>query len=253
MILITQQIMIGKVFEIIILAIFIVNLCYFLGHAWLIICFITREWQNNHLDGKTEEQLLRDNNDNFYDYFGIDDNTDYHNTLLATYYTYTTLSTVGFGDLVPRSDPERLICSGILLVGVAIFSVFLGQFTDIIAAYKSVNEEVDETDQLDLFFGLMKHFNNDQPMDNSLEQKIRTFFLFKWDNDRNQIRHNPEDNKILEQLPEDCQDKVFTTFLFGDFIQNFSSEYFKFFKTENLMGMHIHTHDHCKHPFTWED
>jgi len=61
----------------------------------------------------------------------------------------TTLSTVGLGDLVPRSDNERFICSGILLIGVAIFSVFLGQLMDILASYKSVNEELDETYELD--------------------------------------------------------------------------------------------------------
>ena len=198
-ILITKQIMIGKVFEIIKLIIEILNICYFLGHGWLIVCFILKNQQTQNFLGKSEEELAHENTDNFFEYYGILDNTFSHNAILACYYTLTTLSTVGFGDLAPRSDSERFICSGILLIGVAIFSVFLGQLMDILAAYKSVNEELDETDRLDLFFGLMKHFNNDQPLEPSFEQRIRVFFMFKWDNDRNQAI----DTKILGQLPNE--------------------------------------------------
>jgi len=49
--------------------------------------------------------------------------------ILGTYFAFTTLSTVGFGDLAPRSDVERIACAFILMMGVAIFSVFLGNFT----------------------------------------------------------------------------------------------------------------------------
>jgi hypothetical protein len=117
----------------------------------------------------SEEDIKKENTDNFYDYYELDSNSDRHNGILAVYYTYTTLSTVGFGDLAPRSDMERLICSGILLIGVGIFSVFLGDFTNIIDAYKSINEGLDETEALDQFFGLIKHFNNENSIEASFE------------------------------------------------------------------------------------
>jgi hypothetical protein len=46
------------------------------------------------------------------------------------------------------------------MIGVGIFSVFLGDFTAIIEAYKSVNKDADDTEALDRFFGLIKHYNN---------------------------------------------------------------------------------------------
>tara|TARA_B110001450_G_C17380459_1_gene383465 strand:- start:452 stop:586 length:135 start_codon:yes stop_codon:yes gene_type:complete len=42
------------------------------------------------------------------------------------YFTFTSLSTVGFGDLNPRSNSERILTAVILLFGVAIFSYILG-------------------------------------------------------------------------------------------------------------------------------
>lgn len=70
--------------------------------------------------------------------FGLDDNTVSHNLILGTYFAFTTLSTVGFGDLHPKSDSERVFCALILLTGVGIFSTFLGDFTEILEKYKAI-------------------------------------------------------------------------------------------------------------------
>jgi voltage-gated potassium channel len=78
------------------------------------------------------------------DDFEIDDNSIKHNLILGTYFAFTTLSTVGFGDLYPKSNYERLFCALILLVGVGIFSVFLGDFTEILEAYKAIKKDPDD-------------------------------------------------------------------------------------------------------------
>jgi len=52
--------------------------------------------------------------------------------LITTYFAFTSLSTVGFGDFVPQSNTERLIGSGMLLFGVLIFSNIMNQFIDLI-------------------------------------------------------------------------------------------------------------------------
>ncbi len=49
------------------------------------------------------------------------------------YFAFTSLSTVGFGDLNPRSDFERIFIAFMLMFGVAIFSYIMGQFIDIIS------------------------------------------------------------------------------------------------------------------------
>lgn len=48
------------------------------------------------------------------------------------YYSFTSLSTVGFGDYHPKSDFERLLCMFILMFGVAIFSYIMGNFIQIV-------------------------------------------------------------------------------------------------------------------------
>ena len=60
--------------------------------------------------------------------------------LIVTYFAFTTLSTVGFGDYHPRSDSERAVCAIILLVGVAIFSYIMGNFIEILISIQDLNE-----------------------------------------------------------------------------------------------------------------
>lgn len=52
------------------------------------------------------------------------DNNEFRRSLTAMYFSFTTLSTVGFGDLYPVSDIERLSGAFVLLFGVATFSYF---------------------------------------------------------------------------------------------------------------------------------
>ena len=48
------------------------------------------------------------------------------------YFAFTSLSTVGFGDFAPRSDLERVIGAFVLLFGVAIFSLIMANFMEIL-------------------------------------------------------------------------------------------------------------------------
>ena len=52
----------------------------------------------------------------------------YRKTLIMSYYSFTTLSTVGFGDYYPQNDQERALITVVLLTGVAVFSLVLGNF-----------------------------------------------------------------------------------------------------------------------------
>lgn len=84
------------------------------------------------------------------------------------YFSTTTLSTVGFGDYAPRSNSERIFYSFVLIFGVAIFSLMMGIFMDIVVKWQTINASLEEGDQLSKFFGLMKALNNNVPLDREL-------------------------------------------------------------------------------------
>jgi hypothetical protein len=58
--------------------------------------------------------------------------TVHDDLVLLVYYTFTTLSTVGFGDFNPKSNVERLFIAFFMLFGVACFSYIMGNFITIL-------------------------------------------------------------------------------------------------------------------------
>lgn len=82
---------------------------------------------------------------------------------------FTSLSTVGFGDFRPYSSLERIVCSAIILLGVAIFSYIMGKFIEILDVFKSLNDSLDEGERLILFFGVLRQFNYNKPIDDGLK------------------------------------------------------------------------------------
>jgi len=62
------------------------------------------------------------------------------------YYSFTTLSTVGFGDMYPINDQERVMGAILMLLGNAIFSFIMTQFLDILSSWKKVDEDIGNGD-----------------------------------------------------------------------------------------------------------
>lgn len=83
----------------------------------------------------------------------------------AMYYSFTTLSTVGFGDISPQTDYEMLVCALIMFFGVALFSLLIGMFQDIIDTFKQIDADIGDGDMLDTFFDFLGQRNGGQPFD----------------------------------------------------------------------------------------
>ena len=106
-------------------------------------------------------------------------------SIVTTYFAFTSLSTVGFGDYAPVSDLERIIGSFILLFGVAIFSMIMANFIDILTALQHFNEGFDDGDNLSKFFGTIKKFNKNDTIELGLKKRIEVYFDYKWEHDKN--------------------------------------------------------------------
>ena len=48
--------------------------------------------------------------------------------LKVSYYMFTTMSTVGFGDMHPLNSAERIMCAINMIMGVSVFSLVISMF-----------------------------------------------------------------------------------------------------------------------------
>ena len=123
--------------------------------------------------------------------------------IILVYFSFTSLSTVGFGDYNPKSSQERTIIAFALMFGVAVFSLMMGNFIDILSEFKEFDAELDQGDELTQFFKIMEHFNKNNPFDEDLKKEMEAFFEYKWSCDKNYAFLDPKFENIVTQIDEE--------------------------------------------------
>jgi len=99
----------------------LICISYLIGLLWYIWCDLRLEAAKNK--GTIE---FDEGNENFIEYFKLEElSSHWDKMILMTYFSFTTLSTVGLGDFHPRSNEERALGSIILLGGVLSTSIFM--------------------------------------------------------------------------------------------------------------------------------
>lgn len=73
-----------------------------------------------------------DSRNNWIVMSGYADTEDFSLYVIAFYFTVTTTVTVGYGDISPKNDGERIFCTLLMLIGITSFSFLQGTFTSII-------------------------------------------------------------------------------------------------------------------------
>ena len=118
-------------------------------------------------------------------FYGFSDRTDYEQTLALVYFSFTTLTTVGFGDYNPRSNAERFFIAFGLLFGVMIFAVIMGNYQGIIEAMKNFHETADDSGELSRFFTILSRYNKYRPLDQELKSSLESYFEYRWEVHKN--------------------------------------------------------------------
>jgi hypothetical protein len=62
---------------------------------------------------------------------------------------------------------------------------------------KNFDREYGEHDKLERFFGVLRQFNHGQDLDSKFVKKMRKYFDYKWNKDRNFCIKTKEDTNIL--------------------------------------------------------
>ena len=116
----------------------------------------------------------------------------------AMYWAFTTLSTVGYGDISAKTIPQMIFACGIQLVGVAVFGYILSNVASLLSRSDAAREHhMDNLDKIETF---MK--NHYIPTD--LKAKIRAYYHYLWTK-----KKGYHDDSLLEGLPAKIQSELF--------------------------------------------
>ena len=85
----------------------------------------------------------------------MEDRDKFDAVVFVNYFAMTTLSTVGFGDVYPRSNDERIVCIFLFLFGVSNFSLIMGDFIGLISMVKEYKATFDDSENLSKFLSTL--------------------------------------------------------------------------------------------------
>jgi hypothetical protein len=116
----------------------------------------------------------------------------------AVYWAFTTLTTVGYGDIVAVTIPQMLYCCLVQVMGVGVFGYILSNVAGLLARSDAAREHhMDNLDKVETF---MKTHHIPQ----DLRLKIRSYYHYMWLNKRGY-----KDDSLLEGLPLKIQSELF--------------------------------------------
>ena len=137
------------------------------------------------------------------------------------YYIFTTISTVGYGDIISISSYERLFNLILLVVGIIIYSFFVSALSNYIQNIDS--KYIDYNKNVEILENIKVHHDN---MSHELYEKISKYLLYKLNNEK-KLKHD-----IIDNLPLSLRNKVIIT-MYKDVINNFI--FFKNFNNSDFI------------------
>lgn len=97
------------------LLIVLVVLTYFQGCLWFLF---------------SKSQEAQPDRSTWYDTFGLENYGTTDQLVISLYFALTMLSTVGYGDMFPISNIEMIVGVALMMIGVSVFSIVMGQFEE---------------------------------------------------------------------------------------------------------------------------
>ena len=116
----------------------------------------------------------------------------------AFYWAFTTLTTVGYGDIVALTPPQMFYACGVQLIGVGVFGFILSNIASLLSRADAAREHhMDNLDRIETFM-------HSHTIGTELRGKVRAYYNYLW-------RHKKgySDRSLLDGLPAKMQSELF--------------------------------------------
>ncbi|WP_413290158.1 cyclic nucleotide-binding domain-containing protein [Bdellovibrio sp. HCB337] len=116
----------------------------------------------------------------------------------GVYWSFTTLTTVGYGDISAKTNPQMLYACMIQFIGVGVFGYVLSNVASLIARNDAAREHhMNNLDRVELYM-------NTHEIPSQLRSKVRSYYHYMWHS-----KKGYQDDSIIEDLPVKIQSELY--------------------------------------------
>lgn len=229
--------------------IFLIFIVYFLGCLWYWFQKIVSNYKFSNNSTVLDEST-------FYQAFNLESLPAKDVALRSSYFMLTTIATIGYGDFLPKNIYEMSFILLVMLFGVTLFAVIMGNFNSAIAYYSESTTPADYLGELNLWLGSLERIHG--KINKPLKSKIIDHFKYYFEKDRlkslskNYWEANFPDELIIidQEYVKFLNEQVYYSIiknLYSDFIHSFKyflgASKFKFSIIPHLQPRKFMTHD----------
>lgn len=127
--------------------------------------------------------------------------------LRSLYWCITTLATVGYGDIVPKTNPQTMYAMMVMLLGVGVYGYVVGNVATLLTNLDMAKRHY--TESMERLGAFLRYRN--VPLD--LQRRLRDYYAYLWDN-----RMGYDEVAVMADLPHGLRTEV-ALYLRRDFIE----------------------------------
>ncbi|KAL4446027.1 hypothetical protein ABPG74_011019 [Tetrahymena malaccensis] len=164
------------------------SLAYFVSCIWY---YMVIQLDDQNMQGKT-----------FITQYGIQYMPDWKKAVTNCYFVLTTFATVGFGDLTPTTNNERIFVIVMMVCGIAFFSFIMNNFNDVLTNYWKKLGYVDRKIEIEEWILSLSNYT-ERSIDKKLVNQIQNHFDYFYRNSRLSVISQRD--KYFQLMPQDLK------------------------------------------------
>lgn len=128
--------------------------------------------------------------------------------LNAVYWCVATLTTVGYGDVLPTTDAQKLYATVVMVLGIGVYAFIIGNIATILTNLDPARAlYLQRLERIDAFMRYRR-------LPRRMQHRVRSYYQYLW---THRVGHN--ESEVLNELPPHLRTEV-ALFLKKDLIEN---------------------------------
>ena len=127
----------------------------------------------------------------------VEDETQITTYINSLYWTVTTLTTIGYGDITPKTDFQKIFTINVMIIGAGMYGYIIGNIANLLANIDYAKTVF--TEKMERINTFLKY----RKIPESLQENIYQYYNYVWQN-----KKGYDESEIMNELPASLRMKI---------------------------------------------